>query len=116
MLPRNSEKGAGNSVDDGRLRLAPVALANKVSDLRVRLLQDIFLRQENDPEVLAAGPLPKARAVDHQDVFFKEKILHEYLIAFRNFDARKSIERAARGHSSYEGFRCRSSPSNHAEH
>ncbi len=49
-----------------------IALANEVCDPRVGACQRLFIRQEHDAEVLRAGLLAEAGAVDYHDVLLAD--------------------------------------------
>ena len=63
-----------------------VPLDNELRDPRVRLRQCLLIGQEHDAEVLRAGLLAEAGAVDDHDVLLANEFLHEDFVALRDVD------------------------------
>src|SRR5712691_8678237 len=78
-----------------------ISLTNEVGNSRVGGSERLFLRQEYDAEVLRAGLLTEAGAVDDHHMLLADEFLDEYFVAlgdvaFWKTYARKSVERATR--------------------
>ena len=96
--PVNTHRmGLLNPVGSSRGGVSPIAVpfSNEVRNSRIRSCQRLLIRQEHDAEVLRAGLLPEARAVDDHHVLLTNEFLYESLIALRNVDAWECIERTS---------------------
>ena len=70
-------------------------LANEVCDPRVSPGQYLFIWKKHDSEVLGAGLLPEARAVDYHDVLLANEFFDEDLVALGDIDPRVCVECSA---------------------
>src|SRR5690242_7762353 len=96
--PVNTHRmGLFNPVGSSRGGVSPIAVpfSNEVRNSRIRLRQRLLIRQEHDAEVLRAGLLPEAGAVDDHHVLLTNEFLYESLIALRNVYAWECIERTS---------------------
>src|SRR5258708_224724 len=84
-----------------RKRRRSIAFADELGDSGVGAGQRLFVRQKHDAEVLRAGLLAEAGAVDDHDVFLADEFLDENFIALWDVDAREGVERAARGDATH---------------
>ena len=83
----------------GAVSAIAVPFTSEFRNSRIRLRQGLLIREENDAEVLRAGFLTEAGAVDDHDVLLADEFLHKSLITVRDLNARKGIERAARSNT-----------------
>src|ERR1700757_5533300 len=79
----------------------PVPLANELRDSRIRFRQGLLIGQEHDSEVLCAGLLAEAGAVDDHHMLLADEFLDEDFIALGDVDARVRVESATRCHATY---------------
>src|SRR5258708_38270953 len=84
-----------------RKRRRSIAFADELGDSGVGGGQRLFVRQTHDAEVLRAGLLAEAGAVEDHDVFLADEFLDENYIALWDVDAREGVERAARGDATH---------------
>ena len=73
----------------GDLPRSRIPFANELGDCPIGFGQSLLIRQEHDAEVLGAGLLAEAGAVDDHDVLLADQFLHEDFITVRNLDPGK---------------------------
>src|SRR5262249_60287509 len=73
-----------------------VPMLHKCADFSVCSSKRLFLRQENNSEVLGAWLLAEAGAVHNENMFLQQQLLDPNCVVFRNLDLRECVERPTR--------------------
>jgi hypothetical protein len=72
--------------------LLVIALFQEIGDGAVGLGKDLFVREEDDSEMLRTWALSKSGSMNNQDMLLANEFGDEYIVAFRNIDTRISVE------------------------
>src|SRR5882724_1243135 len=76
-----------------------IAFAQEVANRRIGRTQRLFVRQEDDAEVLCPGTLAKAGAVHHHHMLLADQLGDKDVVDFRDVERGVCVEGAARRHT-----------------